>query len=398
MHIRQAILGPVAVQSGRNVVGVDIGTLIRRLVLFDRTIIQSMGLKEVPFLTKAFGSAGLTTLLNSGLLGFACGGVFLIVDVKPNGARHLPPNQFSFGVASAGDQDKILRRGLAGLQGIPGLKSSEREHLGDLAVKSVVPLPSDYGQELLNQFDGDIRANIPALRLALLDCLRSDSATSALPTSELSVQVDEVSHRVFHIKTPLMSYGLGPEKSDALLERALIGVSTLDQRLADMRAYSAITGFLDNEASLLFGRLSGIVEPLNPSRAETQFQRVIELADVPDFRDGQRIDVERLLRARDSAECREFREWLSSASDLSDEQIKDMVASVRSKMGSIAASNTGKIVRFATTTGVGLIPVVGPVVGAVAGAIDTFLVERVLPKSGVLAFLTETYPSLFVST
>jgi hypothetical protein len=32
-----------------------------------------------------------------------------------------------------------------------------------------------------------------------------------------------------------------------------------------------------------------------------------------------------------------------------------------------------------------------------AGAADEFLIDRVFPTSGVFAFLTETYPSLFES-
>jgi len=161
--------------------------------------------------------------------------------------------------------------------------------------------------------------------------------------------------------------------------------------------YSAITGFLDTEAPLLFGKLSGLISPLNPATAEKQFERVIELAELPDFRPGQKVDVQKLLKTRDSAECREFREWLSNLENASDAEIKEMVTSLRSKVASMAASPSGKLVRLATTTGIGLIPVVGPIAGAAAGAVDSFLVDKVLPRSGIVAFLTETYPSLFVS-
>ena len=164
-----------------------------------------------------------------------------------------------------------------------------------------------------------------------------------------------------------------------------------------MQAYSAITGFLDTEAPLLFGKFSSLVAPLNPAAAEKQFERVIELAELPDFSPGQKVDVQKLLKARDSAECREFREWLSNLDSASDAGIKEMVASLRSKMASIAASPGGKLMRLAATTGIGLIPGVGLIAGAAAGAIDSFLVDKVLPRSGIVAFLTETYPSLFVS-
>jgi hypothetical protein len=397
MNIRQAVLGPIGVQSSKHAIDVDIGSLVRRLILFDKTIVKSIRLREVPALVRTFRRAGFTELVSSGLLRFTCDATFLIVDVNRNGVRDLPPNHFSFGTASAKNDESILRSELKGLQGLPGLKDSDRSALEDIILGSLISAPHTYGQDLLNQFDTDVRTNISALKLAVIERLKSEPAISNLAFGDLLVQVEETSHRVFHIKTSLTSHGFTAEKSHALLQSALLAISNLDQRLADMQAYSAITGFLDHEAPLLFGRLSSVIAPLNPNPAEKQFERVIELADVPDFKPGQKVDVERLLMARESTECREFREWLSSSGSMSDEQIEEMVASIRSKIASLAGSTTGKVLRFATTTGVGLIPVVGPIAGAAAGAIDSFLIDRVLPKSGVVAFLSETYPSLFVS-
>jgi hypothetical protein len=192
-------------------------------------------------------------------------------------------------------------------------------------------------------------------------------------------------------------FGFSPEKSHLVLQAAISAVANLNHRLADMQAYSAITGFLDSESPLLFGKLAGILAPLNPKLQEEQFERVVELADVPDFQPGQRVDLELLMKVRNSAECREFREWLSTLQDVSDAEIKEMVASIKSKMASLANSKSGKLVRLAATAGIGLIPVVGPITGAVAGTIDAFLVDQVLPRSGIVAFLTEQYPSLFTS-
>jgi hypothetical protein len=117
---------------------------------------------------------------------------------------------------------------------------------------------------------------------------------------------------------------------------------------------------------------------------------------MPDFKSGQRVNVDPLLKVRDSAECREFREWLPTLEDRTDAEIRDMVSSIRAKMASAASSSGGKLVRLAATTGIGLIPVVGPIAGVAAGAVDSFLIEKLLPKSGIVAFLSDTYPSLFV--
>lgn len=75
-----------------------------------------------------------------------------------------------------------------------------------------------------------------------------------------------------------------------------------------------------------------------------------------------------------------------------------MIKSVRSKITSIIQSNMGRTLRFAAATAIGLIPPIGIVAGPVTGALDSFLIDKVFPNSGVVAFLTNTYPSLFVST
>jgi len=74
-----------------------------------------------------------------------------------------------------------------------------------------------------------------------------------------------------------------------------------------------------------------------------------------------------------------------------------MVGGIKNKVGSMIQKPLAKQLRFAATVGLGLIPIYGPFLGTAAGAADEFLIDRVFPTSGVFAFLTETYPSLFES-
>ena len=398
MHVRQAVLGHISTASGRHLASVDLGSLIRRLILFDKVIVRSFRLKEVPLLIRAFGVDGFSTLLESGLLCFSCTVTAVILEAASNGVRHLPLNHFSLATAQLHNLDATLQAELRSLQSISGLKNGKRALLEEAIWSSLVREPATYRQDLLDQIDHDFRTSTPALKVALIDSLRKEVGGRDLGATEITISVEETSNRIFHIKNRLSeSFGFTPEQTHLVLQRAVGAVANLDQRLADMQAHSAITGFLEGEASMLFGKMAGIIAPMNPQIAETQFERVIELADIPDFNQGQRINVESLLKVRDSAECREFREWLSTLDAVSDEDLKKMVASVRSKIAMLATSTGGKIVRLATTTGLSLIPGVGLVAGVAASAIDSFLVDRVLPKSGVVAFLTQTYPSLFVS-
>jgi hypothetical protein len=55
----------------------------------------------------------------------------------------------------------------------------------------------------------------------------------------------------------------------------------------------------------------------------------------------------------------------------------------------------GKVIRFLTTTGLGLVPGAGIVLGPAASAADTFVVDRLLKKSGIVTFVGKMYPALF---
>ena len=162
-----------------------------------------------------------------------------------------------------------------------------------------------------------------------------------------------------------------------------------------MIAYSAVSGFADAEAPLLFGKLAGIMAPQNPRPAEDDFKRVIKVANLPNILASPKISVEALMRARESAECREFRSWLLTLNPLSDQQIEDMLGGVRNKVSSIIQSGPARVLRFAVATGMGLIPGYGAIAGPAVGAIDSFLINRILPVSGAFAFLTKIYPSIF---
>jgi hypothetical protein len=395
MSIRQSIFGEVAAQAGSQTPDVDFGILLPRLLFFDTVIVKSAGLREVPFLVRAFGKTGFLQLVDLGILKFSSEFTSIITDIARNGVRELPLSHFSFGVVQVADREAILKRGLRGLQGIPGLKNAERAAMEETLITELVRPAPDHGAQIQAQLELDLRNNTPALKAAIWEQLKIKGVES---DRKLEVRVEEIRERVFRVVTNLNdSFGLSEQKAHDILQPSIGAVANLNQRIADMAAYSAITGFADAEAPLLFGKFAGIIAPQNPKPIEEQFARVITIANLPDFVTGRRIDVDRLLRARESAECLEFRAWLSKLEGVSDIQIADMVGGIRNEVASMIRSDLGRTLRFAMTTAIGLIPGAGLAVGPLAGVVDSFLVERMFPTSGVFAFLKRTYPSLFVS-
>jgi hypothetical protein len=183
-----------------------------------------------------------------------------------------------------------------------------------------------------------------------------------------------------------------------IIERALLGVAGLVHRFAEMEAYSAISGFIEEDLPLVSEQLDFLAKSISPAAKEQQFRRVVTMAGFPDFSaasDQRKVNMARLLEIRETNECREFREWLPSIAAASDKEIRERIESLRSRLGNLVSTAGGKTVRLLATTGIGCIPVVGPMAGLVAGAIDTFLLEKLLPKSGPVAFLSRLYPSVF---
>ncbi len=393
MNIRQSVFGEIAIRRGNEISGVDIEALLRRLLLFDRVVIRSARLREIRPLIRTFRSSGFLQLFNSGILKISCEALVLVIAVERDGVPTLPPCHFSFGRAELAGREEMLRKELCSLQGIAGLGNSERQAMEETIISGLVRPPADYGPQLQEQVESDIRTNSPALRAAVEKKLQEIFGNSGPP---FEIHVEETEPRVFHIITNLSdAYGFPEQKTHDVLQSCVSSVANLNQRIADMKAYSSITGFTESEAPMLFGKLAGIISQQNPEPIEKQFARVVTLANLPDFAPGRRLDVDKLLQARESPECVEFRSWLTKLEDVPDKQIEEMVSGIRSRLGSMLHGGPGKACRLAVTIAAGLIPKAGLAAGPIVGILDAFLVDRLFPSSGVAAFLTQTYPSLF---
>ncbi|MGB8061911.1 MAG: hypothetical protein WCF26_08455 [Candidatus Sulfotelmatobacter sp.] len=397
MNLRRSVLCEIAIRSKLDFVGVDVNSLLQRLILFDRVVLKSFRLREISALIRAFGRDGFRSLLSLGIIKLSCEFTVLAGGFAKNGARSTPHGHLSFGIVDAYDRDGTLRTELRALQGIPGLKDPERSELEELVWASFLRPPANYGKGLLAQVEADIRGNSPVFRTAVVEQIKKQCGGAVTSPNKIVIEVEEPSPRLFRIVNNLgASFGLTADSTDSVLQAASFAVANLNHRLGEMQSYTSVSGFLEDESPLLFSKLAGAMALIDPAGLERQFERVIQIAGVPEFHEGNRIDVDRLLQLRDSAECREFRDWLGSISDTNDTEVTRMVSGLRQKIGCFAGNASGRVLRFAAVTAAGLVPGAGLAVGPALGAIDSFLVDKVLPHSGIFAFLSQKYPSLFL--
>jgi hypothetical protein len=74
-----------------------------------------------------------------------------------------------------------------------------------------------------------------------------------------------------------------------------------------MKAYSAISGYRDEDLPLFRHKLDFLSGAATSETQENNFQRVMEIAELLDFPlDDGKANVEKLLKIRDSSETRDF--------------------------------------------------------------------------------------------
>jgi hypothetical protein len=245
------------------------------------------------------------------------------------------------------------------------------------------------------QIAQDFETISPVLKAAVARSLKRKHDIDLEP-SAFSLRLERLKGGDWHAETSLGQLTrLAPRELHDVVGQGLAASVTVNLQLALMRSFGAISGFQIDDLPLFGGRLEFLVRDVKPAQQEARFDRVREIAGLPDVSGDPAthdVDIVELLEITSGPEVREFRQWLRTSEELSDEEIAEVVRPVRDVLGGAIRSRAAKAVRFAISTGVG---VVVPPVGLGLSALDAFLVEELLPKPGPTALLSRIARSVF---
>jgi hypothetical protein len=400
-ELRDRLLAPAAIRDEEgNVVRFDVGSLVRRLILFEEYILDSYAMRELPTLIERIGTDGFIALLGSGALRIRADawtiGQIGQTDLLKAGSRDLLAwGSYAFGNIVPTDREEHIHRCLGEIRKMElGRRTSQRVRRA--IVSALAPFPEPQGK-WGQQFSADVAASSPILKRATALALRKQFGRSVDPAT-FDLRVHQVNEDVYTTESNISDkFGLDEEETHRVVERGLLGAATLNQRLEEMELYGAVMGFTEDEIPVFEEKLTFLAAQLDPEHQEARFDRVVRLAGLPDLTEQSRgaIDIERLLELRDSTECREFRLWLRTLDQASDEEIAERIGSIREPIARAVHSDAGKAVRFVATTGVGFIPIIGTALGPALGALDHFVLEKLVPEPGPISFLGQSYPSIF---
>jgi len=396
MEITKRLIGVSAVVSPQGqVVDVDVEALIRRLILFDTYILQSIRLQEFPFLARRLGYERLRDLLSANLIGIRCECLQLIQTAQSGifGDPVLPNFRYQFHWLDFHDREKYVHDGLQELHNLSNVAHKDILRLKRQIIAAIDPLPKEIRPELFPVFKSDILHNSrlleKAVRIAAKKMLMQE------PPS-FSLKIHQESDDIFRAETDLAQrLSVDEAQAHKLVELGLLGVAHLTQSIGEMKAYSALNGFRDEELPLFRDKLDSLAEAASSQSKELNFQRVIEIADLPIFVGASEIDIERLIKVRDLPETREFRDWLVNIGAVPDREIRERIASMQALVGLKIDSTTGQVIRFLTLSAVSCISHINPLITSTLGVLDQFVINRLFPRSGVAAFVNELYPSIF---
>jgi hypothetical protein len=393
--------------AGNEVTGIDTEGLVQRLLLFDHCIIASVWLKDVQRLLRIVDQDAMCELLDSGAMSFyidsATGGEIGQARSRLNltgNTSALKDNEFHFVTIKGQDDPARVIAAIDALSksdGVPPAKArkvAERVESLMLEPKGLVTLSEAY-----KAFYAELRSpESTALKAIVASKLHR---LGAKPKG-LHLTIEEFVTEDFRIHSNLTSrFGLSSENVRKMLLKSLLELLSVYSRTAHMREFTCILGMEEDEEQAWNLKADSLYRAFTqePHSREPQFLRVAKIAGLGErgLTESGRIDLDRLMRLRSSDDLAVFRTWLRSAESKTDKEIRDRVTSLRSRVGNfLSGTVAGKALRIVLTNSSGAIPnpLVSIPVGLGLSALDSFLLERVLPRDAVLSVLVDEYPAI----
>jgi hypothetical protein len=415
MDRRERHIGSITTRAGDDgaKVVVDVGALVRRLLLFEHCTLESDGLVEIPRLYNAFGFKDLMALPESGALSIICdsvtmGNIGQTSGLKVTRARGGTLPLCSYRIVPVSIPERLetgeLYRGKYVDQALDvirkmGLKDSERRRL----MRVLASMLDTYPRIVVNDSKDRLRTLVeredPTIRKALEVEFRR-ARGRRLPGA-VELRLDDLGDGGdFRVSTNLASRaGIDERATHMIVERALLGAAGLEQRILVMEATESVPGFREEELPVLEERYGAAGKQLSGEAQEARFQRVVSIGrDLPDLnkrQSGERIDLRRVLKLRDSPDRREMRDWLRKIDSESDTEINKRLFGFREGLKAATHTRSKTAIRLVLTNAVGLLPVYGSAAGPAAGAADRLIFEKWIGRPRPTTFLGRGYTSIF---
>ncbi len=393
MDARDRVLLPLHTNTPSEEFGglaIDVAPLFLHLLLFENVILRSMRLADVAKLVRLIGGEETIHLLDAA-------GVRIRAGIEHTGATtrgtvlhliHMHPP----------DPEAELSRMMDEAFSPLGLRRPVNRSLKRLVARrrlTTDPAHNGFAPAAAKKAFAEAVSNSDVFSMSLEMAVKKYGKGLSIPAGSMRCeQVDG------NLRFDARFVSGDPSVIDNVMRHACLSVAKLHEELGAMARDKAIIALDIDSSALLEVHAKHLLRAENPNELVDQFARVLQVADLPDFGteiQERGINVDAFLRVRETAECREFRTFLTRADAFDADELRERTNSWRARIVNKLHGTPGRVLRFVATTGVGFLA--GGIQGAFGGiafdAADTFLLDHLFPRSGIVTFVGEQYPSIF---
>lgn len=377
----------------------DSNNFIQRLLLFDEYILDSIRLKEIPYIIKLIGYEGFLLLLEQDFFKLrveanSIGQTGQFFERRNQNKKILPPLCFSFNILKSIEKEYISSC-LKNIHSIETINKKEQKKLKLSIVDNLVKSPNNFGNKTIEQIGININETKYMTNIILEKLLNKNYGIT--DTKNINLNIEELDKGDFHVEHNLEKlFNLKQNESHKIIEQSMLAMLGMHLRIEEMDVFDSISGFKPDESELFDKKIERIYNISSSYQDEQNFNRFREIYKFPKLEIDKTItiDIEKLLKIRDSKDCIEFREWIAKIDNYSDNEIDEQLNNYKSKLINLATTTEGKSLRFLVGT-VLVGAVASPPVGMIVGAIDTFMIDRLLPRKGYLSFIHNDFNTIF---
>ncbi|SDH86398.1 SEC-C motif-containing protein [Propionivibrio dicarboxylicus] len=353
--------------------------LANYLLLYDQLVIPTGNLQILPVLRLMLGELVFDDLIRTkgivlarfdqwfGYAGNGGGLVFFQIMDGPDRPKDYP----NLGTAFFKPIDQAIADTLSVTN--PPSTVERRSAITNLLLDNIVQLPSQSIADGLKEEAYKDVLGSPYLRdfLALRNAGRSLDELRGINPNQVTI----------------FSPHVPPEANDSLEIRAVLRVA-FENFLLSVGGHAEANEITGDDATLNVLRAKGQRLGYSPEGAQA-FAQIQKISGVPDLGAAfatKRLSPEQLLDLRHSKHAQALRDWFADGAPSSTEE--ETVSRYVETIGqpSLVDSLPAKLLRFATTTGIGSIE---PISGGVASAIDSFMLSKWFPGRSPRLFMKQ---------
>ena len=388
--IQRRLIGHSALfNRNGEVSGVGFDTLIERLLLFDGYVLKTVRFKEIPYLVRGLGYDDTLELLDSGLIQLRCE-VTQIGSERDLALKRIRKPTFSLIWIEAHDWDKYVSDCLSDVETDLSLPEPKWKQLRLRIEKCIKRVEPSIRQEVALAFLDTIDRAPTILAESVRVAGKRRRIPLVFPGFETHV---ERADDLIRVESDLKRIRIPQEELWEILRDGLMGIATMEQNIGEMKNYEALGGFSPEELVIFEKKMAGLARLVRAEDTQERITRIVRVTGLPRFSpENMTLNFKKLMRVRESDDLRAFRDWLATSDSLTDREVRDVLRGYRAMVSNFVQAGSVTLTRLVVEALVGLYH---PAAGLTLSALDTFLIEKLFPRSGPAAFVNKSYPSLF---